>query len=118
MPIQSEETANAGRIFAMNGNAIAFASEKGYFCLMKNLTLAVDDSTFHAAELQAQRSGKSLSSLLLEFLGRFSAAGDSDFERLVQEEEALRANLRQKGRQFSAGDRLNRDELHDRHALR
>lgn len=85
---------------------------------MKHLTLTVDDSTFHAAELQAQKTGKSLSSLLLEFLGHFSAVGDSDFERLVREEEALRVKLHQKGRHFSGGDRLNRDELHDRHALR
>jgi hypothetical protein len=85
---------------------------------MKQLTLTLDDSTFHAAELQAQKTGKSLPALLLEFLGRFSAAGESDFERLAREEEALRVKLRQQGRQFSAGNRLNRDELHDRHALR
>jgi len=85
---------------------------------MKQLTLSVDDSIFHAAELQAQKTGKSLPSLLLEFLGRFSAVGESDFERLAREEDALRVKLRQQGRQFSGGDRLDRDELHDRHALR
>ena len=41
-----------------------------------------------------------------------------DFARAVDEEAALRARLSQAGRQFSAKDRLSRDELHDRDALR
>ncbi len=46
------------------------------------------------------------------------AAGESDFERLAGEELALRERMRQQGRQFAASDRLTRDEVHERHALR
>ena len=41
-----------------------------------------------------------------------------DFARAVCEEASLRARLSQDGRQFSARDRLSRDEVHDRDALR
>ncbi len=44
-------------------------------------------------------------------------AGD-DFARMACEEVALRARLGQSGRRFSAQDRLSRDEVHDRDALR
>ena len=44
-------------------------------------------------------------------------AGD-DFARLAGEEDALRARLGEAGRRFSAHDRLSRDEVHDRDALR
>jgi len=42
----------------------------------------------------------------------------SDFDRLAAEEAALRERMRDQGRQFSASDRLSREQLHDRHALR
>ena len=44
--------------------------------------------------------------------------GGDDFAREVTAEAALRGRLAQAGRQFSAKDRLSRDELHDRDALR
>lgn len=40
------------------------------------------------------------------------------FDRLLQEEELLRATMRSQGRHFSATDRLSRDELHDRHVVK
>ncbi len=43
---------------------------------------------------------------------------ESEFDRLATEEQALREIMRQQGRSFSARERLTRDELHDRHALR
>lgn len=47
-----------------------------------------------------------------------AAPGDDDFAQEVAAETALRGRLAQAGRQFSAKDRLSRDELHDRDALR
>jgi len=47
-----------------------------------------------------------------------AAPAASDFERAAADEVALRARLAQEGRQFSAQDRLSRDEVHDRDALR
>lgn len=55
---------------------------------------------------------------LLLMARRSSAIAQSDFDRLASEEGALRERMRQEGRQFSASDRLTREELHDRHALR
>jgi hypothetical protein len=50
-------------------------------------------------------------------LAQAAPCGD-DFERLLGEEDALRAQMGQAGRRFSAQDRLSRDEVHDRDALR
>ena len=47
-----------------------------------------------------------------------AAPGGDDFERLLGEEDALRARVGQAGRRFSAQGRLSRDEAHDRDALR
>jgi hypothetical protein len=46
------------------------------------------------------------------------APGAASFEQLAGEEAALRARLSGAGRRFSAQDRLSRDEVHDRDALR
>lgn len=85
---------------------------------MKQLTLTLDDATFDSAERQAQKVGKPLTTMVLEWLKRWSSSTESEFERLLREEEALREQFVKSGRQFSASDRLTRDELHDRHALR
>ena len=81
---------------------------------MKQLTLTLDDATFHSAEVQARKAGKPLTAVVVEWVRRFSSAGDSDFDRLEAEEAALH----QQGRPFSAGDRLTRDELYHRDAVR
>lgn len=47
-----------------------------------------------------------------------AAPGGDDFARLLGEEDALRVQMAQAGRRFSAQDRLSRDEVHDRDALR
>ncbi|HEY3901286.1 MAG TPA: hypothetical protein VGM54_21940 [Chthoniobacter sp.] len=44
--------------------------------------------------------------------------GESDFDRLLRQENELRASLKARGLAFRAGDRLNRDQVHDRNALR
>lgn len=85
---------------------------------MKQLTLTLDDATFASAEQQAQKAGKSLTTMVLEWLKRMSSGAESEFDRLLREEENLREQFKQAGRQFSASERLNRDELHDRDALR
>jgi hypothetical protein len=43
---------------------------------------------------------------------------ESEFDRLNREEGALRQRLRRDGVVFAASDRLARDEVHERHALR
>lgn len=52
-----------------------------------------------------------------ETMGAATAGGET-FERLLGEENALRAQMERAGRRFSAQGRLSRDEVHDRDALR
>ena len=85
---------------------------------MKQVSLTLDDATYLSAEREAQKAGKSLPSLIMDLLARFSSAKGDEFDALEREEESLRARLKQQGRNFAAGTRLSRDELHDRHAIR
>jgi hypothetical protein len=84
---------------------------------MKQVTLEIDDATFHSAATKARQAGTSLSAVVIDFLRQFSGAGGSDFEQLEVREKALRQQLQRRGASFSAGDRLTRDELYERHAL-
>ena len=85
---------------------------------MKQLTVNLDDATFASAENQARKVGRPLTLILVDWLKGFSANEGTDFDRLIGEEEKLRQQMQQQGRQFIASDRLTRDELHDRNALR
>lgn len=85
---------------------------------MKQITLSLDDATFNTAEQRAKKAGKPLATLILDWLRGVPSNQDTEFERLLREEQALHEEFKQSGRQFSAADRLTRDELHDRHALR
>ncbi len=84
---------------------------------MKQFLLTLDDTLLLAAERQAQKAGKPLSAIVTDFLSQYSA-GEDDFESLEKEEQSLRKRLKLRGHCFSAADRLNREDLHDRHALR
>lgn len=85
---------------------------------MKQFTLTLDDATFASAEQQARKAGKPLATMVLEWIKRLSSGEESEFDRLLREEEILREQFKLSGRQFTASERLTRDDLHDRHALR
>ena len=85
---------------------------------MKQITFTLDDATFASAESQARKSGKPLATIVVDWLKQFSSGAGADFDRLLREEEALREQFQRQGHHFSASDRLTRDEIHDRHALR
>ncbi|MGZ4374548.1 MAG: hypothetical protein ACXVR9_07170 [Gaiellaceae bacterium] len=69
----------------------------------------MDDDTYRRARIKAAESDTSVSALVKDFLGRLTA-GDGDFERLRRDEHALRERIKN----FSAGDRLRRDDVHAR----
>lgn len=76
---------------------------------MKNITISVPDDVYRAARIRAAERGSSISALVAQYLGSLSDA-DAEFSRLeAQQQEVLRGIER-----FSAGDRLDRDELHGR----
>lgn len=73
----------------------------------------MDDETYRKARIRAAERDTSVSALVSEFL-RSLAAADSDFERRKKLQDDILATLGT----FSAGDRLGRDAVHDRDALR
>ncbi|MCH7225819.1 ribbon-helix-helix protein, CopG family [Haloferula sp. A504] len=84
---------------------------------MKNVTVSVDDETYHRARVRAAEQRSSVSAVVREMLGKF-AAEETEFERLKRRQQAVLARLKKRSARFSAGRRLSRDELHDRDALR
>jgi plasmid stability protein len=84
-----------------------------YCGIMKNVTVSLDDSTYRAARIKAAEAGRSLSALVREFLQQLGS-GESEFERLHREEIELRKKLTLEARGFRAGDRMSREEVHDR----
>ena len=76
---------------------------------MKNLTVSLDDDTYRRARMIAAERDTSVSALVKRFLVEL-ASGESEFERLKREERELREQITE----FSASDRLSRDEVYDR----
>jgi hypothetical protein len=76
---------------------------------MKNITVSVDDETYRRARIKAAEQDTSVSALVKRFLMELSS-GESDNERLKREERELRARITS----FSAGDRLSREDAHER----
>ena len=80
---------------------------------MKNITVSVGDETYQRACVLASKKKTTVSALVKRFINGFITA-ESDFERLKRQEREIRESIKD----FSAADRLSRDEIHDRHALR
>lgn len=79
---------------------------------MRNLTVSVPDEVYRRARVRAAEQGRSVSALVAEFLATLNDT-DEEFERLLSQQEEVLAEIGT----FRAGDRLDRDALHDR-ALR
>lgn len=79
---------------------------------MTNITVSVPDDVYRRARVHAAEQGRSVSALVAEFLEAF-ANEDEEFSHV----EALQHRVEREIARFRAGDRLPRDEVHDR-ALR
>ncbi len=79
---------------------------------MKNVTVSVPDDVYRAARIRAAERGSSVSALVSEFLRSLSDQ-EAEFARL----EALQRRIQDEIGTFRAGDRVDRDAVHDR-ALR
>jgi len=77
--------------------------------LASNITVSVPDEVYRAARIRAAEEGRSVSALVTEFLAGL-AARDAEFARL----EALQRRVQDEIVEFRAGDRLSRDEVHER----
>jgi hypothetical protein len=76
---------------------------------VKNVTVSVPDDVYRAARIAAAERDTSLSALVAEFLRSLSAQ-PGEFERLEAQQRRIQSTITN----FSAADRLSRDEIHDR----
>jgi plasmid stability protein len=76
---------------------------------MKNITVSVPDDVYRAARIRAAERGRSVSALVGEYLRSLSDA-NAEFSRLEAQQQQVQAEIDA----FRAGDRLGRDEIHDR----
>jgi hypothetical protein len=80
-----------------------------YCVTVKNITVSLHDEVYRQARIVAAERGTSLSALVRSFLEGLGS-GESEAERLRR----LERELRQRLGEFRAGDRLTRDQLHQR----
>lgn len=76
---------------------------------MKNITVSVSDDVYRRARIRAAELGKSVSALVAEYLTSLSER-EAEFSRLEAEQRRIQDGIRT----FRAGDRLGRDEVHER----
>lgn len=76
---------------------------------MKNITISVPDDVYRQARVIAAESGTSVSAIVAGYL-RSLGERDADFSRLAAKQAEIVAGIER----FSARDRLDRDQLHDR----
>lgn len=80
-----------------------------YCDTVKNITVAVSDEIYREARIRAAERGTSVSSLVSEYLSAMSAEA-SEFARLEAQQRRIQRGIGT----FRAGDRVTRDETHDR----
>jgi plasmid stability protein len=80
---------------------------------MKNITVSLPDGIYRRARIKAAERDTSVSALVREFLTGLSEE-ESDFERRKRLQAEVIASIRD----FRAGDRMTREEAHERNALR
>ena len=80
-----------------------------YTVYVKNITVSVDDETYRRARIKAAQRDTSLSALVRRFLVQL-ASEESAERSLERRERDLRAQIRD----FSARDRLSREDVHVR----
>ena len=79
---------------------------------MKNVTVSLDDHIYHRARVKAAQAGRSLSSMVREYLESVGTE-ESDFDRLKRMQEELFVEMDAKGIGLKASENLARDELYD-----
>jgi hypothetical protein len=80
---------------------------------MKNITVSLDDDVYRRARVKAAELDTSVSALVKKYLVEL-AGQETDFERRRRLQAETLATIRS----FSAADRLTRDEVHARRAIR
>lgn len=76
---------------------------------MANITVTVPDDVYRAARIRAAERGSSVSALVAEYLRSLSER-EAEFARLEAQQMRIVSSIKD----FSASDRLSRDEVHER----
>lgn len=76
----------------------------------KNITVSIPEDVYRIARIRAAERGDSVSGLVAAYLRTLSDF-DAEFARLEAQQRAVVAEIES----FSASDRLERSEVHDRH---
>jgi hypothetical protein len=77
--------------------------------IMRNITVSVDDDTYKRARVAAAERDTSVSALVKAYLAQL-ASHETETERLKRQEREIQSKIRE----FTASNRLSRDELHGR----
>ena len=80
---------------------------------MKSVTISLPDEVYRKARLKASERELSVSGLVRELLTEI-AEEESDFARRKRLQDEVISSIRE----FRAGERLTREEVHDRAAVR
>jgi len=80
---------------------------------VKNITVTIPEDVYRRARIKAAERDTSVSALVREFLIRLGE-DESDFERRKRLQAEVLASIKK----FRAGDRLSREAIHERKALR
>ena len=80
---------------------------------MKNITISLRDDLYRRARVKAAERDTSVTALVREFLTSLGEE-ESDFERRKRLQEQVLASVKD----FRAGDRMTREEAHERNAVR
>lgn len=80
---------------------------------MRNITVSLPDEVYRRARIRAAEQETSVSALVREFLAKLGGE-ESDFERRKRLQHEVIGTIRS----FRASDRLTRNQVHDRNALR
>jgi hypothetical protein len=88
---------------------LTWAAQAWYANPVKNITVSVDDETYRRARTKAAERDTSLSALVRRFLVELVSEESSE-RGLERQERDLRAQIRD----FTAGDRLSREDAHGR----
>jgi plasmid stability protein len=79
------------------------------WCTVTNITVSVPEDVYRAARIRAAEQGSSVSALVAEYLRSLSAR-DAEFAKLEAQQRRVQGQIER----FRAGNRLDREELHER----
>ena len=76
---------------------------------VRNVTVSVPDDVYRGARIRAAEQGTSLSNLVAQYLAALSAQA-VEFSRLEAQQDRVITGIKR----FAAGNRVPRDEVHER----